>query len=506
VIRALLLLLIITTPSLSVAEGDYRLFTGNGINTNLRDMIENMEATRRLVGKSFDGRTIHYAAAKNPTPEALGNYSVLVDLLEAAEQWLNDSGSTEISWSDFVGLKLLWAFKNDVWGSFPTDTNAQVVNDHVFRYKRLIENNGDSVLIVPHSQGNWYALAARDRVVEELASIDGIEDRITAFHVASPANRVVDQAISQDHPDRDNYYLTNDADGITLVPGSWPANASIVSSNIQDSRRWWDPGWLLSNFPILQNIPVIGPQLNGGADAFAKLNGHSYQRAYAHPNVNISRQLKTGIDASLKRLQFPDIVPPEITLLGENPLSITVGTDYVEPGANATDDIDGVVSVSVDATAVDATTEGSYPVLYSAEDQAGNQANATRVVNVGSIAGLNRYCRLDASLSSGTYNRQPPPDRSNIVPNTDVSFPPRVAWAIASGSVEIDSEIGCDRTSQLQIVWLDYQFTDEIYAMSRPLETGSIIGGGTVTAPNACGFEDDVSEIRETPSFQWYSC
>lgn len=72
----------------------------------------------------------------------------------------------------------------------------------------------------------------------------------------------------------------------------------------------------------------------------------------------------------------PDINPPVITLLGDNPLNLSVGDAYVEPGATAIDDVDGDISGSIviDSSAVDTTTPGSYEVTYDVSDSAGNAA------------------------------------------------------------------------------------------------------------------------------------
>ena len=68
-----------------------------------------------------------------------------------------------------------------------------------------------------------------------------------------------------------------------------------------------------------------------------------------------------------------DNTPPVITLVGADPLVLTVGTPYVEPGATASDNVDGDISGSIviDATAVDVNTIGSYVVTYDVMDAAG---------------------------------------------------------------------------------------------------------------------------------------
>ena len=82
----------------------------------------------------------------------------------------------------------------------------------------------------------------------------------------------------------------------------------------------------------------------------------------------------------------PDTVHPVITLLGENPLNLNVGDEYVEPGATALDDKDGDITnkIVIGGDTVDTSVPGTYTVTYNVSDRAGNAANeTTRTVNVG---------------------------------------------------------------------------------------------------------------------------
>ncbi len=88
----------------------------------------------------------------------------------------------------------------------------------------------------------------------------------------------------------------------------------------------------------------------------------------------------------------PVNTPPSITLLGANPLSLTVGASFTDPGANATDAEDCVgltqsacnTALSLTATGVVNTGSiGTYTVTYTARDSQGLQAiPVTRTVNV----------------------------------------------------------------------------------------------------------------------------
>ncbi|NQT82367.1 DUF5011 domain-containing protein, partial [bacterium] len=82
--------------------------------------------------------------------------------------------------------------------------------------------------------------------------------------------------------------------------------------------------------------------------------------------------------------RVPDPNPPVITLLGDNPVALELGTPYTEPGFSATDDIDGDITEWVVVTgSVDRTVPGTYTLRYSVADSGGNPAvERTRAVNV----------------------------------------------------------------------------------------------------------------------------
>ncbi|PTX14465.1 uncharacterized protein DUF5011 [Pontibacter mucosus] len=76
--------------------------------------------------------------------------------------------------------------------------------------------------------------------------------------------------------------------------------------------------------------------------------------------------------------------PPTITLLGANPMTLTQGGTYTEPGATATDAEDGDISGSIVITGtVDTATAGTYTRHYNVSDSKGLAATeVTRTVNV----------------------------------------------------------------------------------------------------------------------------
>jgi hypothetical protein len=79
-----------------------------------------------------------------------------------------------------------------------------------------------------------------------------------------------------------------------------------------------------------------------------------------------------------------DKVAPQITLLGDPVVNLTVGDAYVDEGATASDDRDGqITGAIVPSSNVNTLVAGNYSVAYNVSDEAGNAANqVTRTVNV----------------------------------------------------------------------------------------------------------------------------
>ena len=75
----------------------------------------------------------------------------------------------------------------------------------------------------------------------------------------------------------------------------------------------------------------------------------------------------------------PDITPPEIELLGSSTLNLKKRDTYVEPGFKATDNVFGDLQSKVTVTGnVDTSRAGTYEIIYSVVDIAGNIANAVK--------------------------------------------------------------------------------------------------------------------------------
>ena len=78
-----------------------------------------------------------------------------------------------------------------------------------------------------------------------------------------------------------------------------------------------------------------------------------------------------------------DVIIPAITLVGSPTIELTIGNTFTDPGATATDNIDGDLTSSIITSGtVDTSSTGSYTISYSISDATGNSASVTRTVVV----------------------------------------------------------------------------------------------------------------------------
>ncbi len=90
-----------------------------------------------------------------------------------------------------------------------------------------------------------------------------------------------------------------------------------------------------------------------------------------------------NVATAVRTVNVVDTGMPVITILGDNPATVEVGSSYVDVGATAFDTGDGDLTAEIVTTStVDSNTIGSYTVTYTVEDSSGNVATAVRTVNV----------------------------------------------------------------------------------------------------------------------------
>jgi len=140
------------------------------------------------------------------------------------------------------------------------------------------------------------------------------------------------------------------------------------------------------------------------------------------------------------RIVVVDTTPPVITLLGANPLLVGVGATFADPGATATDNVDGnlTAQITVSGGPVVTGAPGSFTLSYHVSDAAGNAAVAvTRTVNV-----VNEAPVVARTLAEVTVNE------GSITSNSGTFSDPQ-----GNGTVAITASVGTVTKDDLNGTW-----------------------------------------------------
>ena len=106
----------------------------------------------------------------------------------------------------------------------------------------------------------------------------------------------------------------------------------------------------------------------------------SASRGYNYPST---RDYTVGFRLSFQQIEEADQVRPELELFGGTDIPHELGEPWAEPGFFASDERDGNLTSSVTISGtVDVQNVGTYILTYSVSDNAGNEANTSRMVRV----------------------------------------------------------------------------------------------------------------------------
>ncbi len=140
------------------------------------------------------------------------------------------------------------------------------------------------------------------------------------------------------------------------------------------------------------NLPItadgsftFGTELLSGAGyAVTVLSSPVTQNCSVSSSANGTVATADIISVAVSCSNLPDNTAPVITLSGATPLNIEINSVYIDAGATATDNFDGIITADiVTINPVDTATLGTYLITYNVSDAAGNAAaQVTRTVNV----------------------------------------------------------------------------------------------------------------------------
>src|SRR5690242_811709 len=93
----------------------------------------------------------------------------------------------------------------------------------------------------------------------------------------------------------------------------------------------------------------------------------------------LSSAILSTVIIGLTSCSKDDTTPPVISLSGASSMDVVLNGTFNDPGASASDDEDGAISVTPSGS-VNEDLVGEYTITYTAQDAAGNVGTATRTV------------------------------------------------------------------------------------------------------------------------------
>ncbi len=194
--------------------------------------------------------------------------------------------------------------------------------------------------------------------------------------------------------------------------------------------------------------------------------------------------LKCGVISSLV-----DHKGPEITLNGDEEITIDRGSEYEELGVKSViDNSDGKMSVddvTIDSSDVDTSTAGTYEVVYSATDSLNNKTEVVRKVRV--VSRLENVVKEEAG-DAGVY--------TGLNPNNYIYFSGMVFRIVGldGDNVKIVAEQDVSNVNYDAIdEWLEYYY-EHISSKSREYIVKSKYCDMKTT-------DENISSIRECDSY-----
>lgn len=132
----------------------------------------------------------------------------------------------------------------------------------------------------------------------------------------------------------------------------------------------------------------------------------------------------SGIDISATRtINVVDTTPPELTLIGENPLIWNINIPYVDPGINFSDNYDNVLNPIID-NLVNVNQTGIYSYKYTIIDNNNNSSELTRAVYVLDYTVLENIpiINIEDDSSQNIVNILKFTENSSFFPNKELSL------------------------------------------------------------------------------------
>jgi hypothetical protein len=190
------------------------IYFSNGIKTDVRSAKASRAALEISLGTDYNGHALDFAIAYN------GTSGMTVDLAQASAQAGSQNNRNIIRWLNGKNLVPEW-FSN--WfDKYLFNRNLDVAKETASHANFYLNDilHGKKVIVVSHSQGNFYVNEAKQLLARQLRN--GKISSFAIFGVAVPADNIGGSTGS---------YLTKHRDFIHKVPRSLPPNWKLHHSD-----------------------------------------------------------------------------------------------------------------------------------------------------------------------------------------------------------------------------------------------------------------------------------
>jgi hypothetical protein len=246
-------------------KNGYSVLAINGIFTAEETARNNSFALKYKLGNSYNNEPLTVDYLYNPT------HNKVIDLLDAINQKLFEQNSYHIEDSDFIEML--------------TDASAKI--------------NTQKLLLVGHSQGNFYANTFYNKVVDEKGGIPS--ESLAVYSVATPTSYVSGGGL----------YVTSDTDEVIAGAVAKAPMTNILKPNLHIDFKKDNP----------------------------EANGHGFANIYlAYEGSRIISDIKTSLDKlqnnDIQKEDAPCIDTPEFTIAQKVQSVLLAGIDGTVNGFN----------------------------------------------------------------------------------------------------------------------------------------------------------------------------
>jgi Tol biopolymer transport system component len=377
-------------PSVS-ADGRYVAF--NSLATNL--VAGDTNAVDDVFVYDRDTDTIERVSVTDAG--AQGNGSSVSPSVSADGRYVGfSSGSTNLVAGDTNAVGDIFVYDRDadtIERVSVTDAgaqgNGQSINADISDDGRYISFTSAATDLVAGDTNGWQDIFVYDRTADTIERVN-----VTEGGVQGDANSISNaNALSPD-----GRYVVFGSDATNLFVGD-TNGASDVFLYDRDEND-------------LMQVSVNSSGDEGDNSAFtpaAVATDGLFVAFYSDASNFVAGDTNGQSDVFVTAFAPPDTDAPVITILGDNPATVTEGDAYTDAGATAEDDTDGDITADINTTnSVNTAVIGSYDVVYDVTDAADNTAYATRTVNVieeeSGGGGVSRRRRVENSSTGSGSN------------------------------------------------------------------------------------------------------